>query len=308
MTMHNRFLTFLSAVLFPIMLFAAKPAKDTRVYAVKDGQELKMDIYALPSETKKEQPCLMFVFGGGFKEGSRDAADYIDYFTYFAEKGFVVVSIDYRLGMKDAPAPGIFNTQPLRNAIAMAVSDLYSATDYVLRNAQELNVDSTRIIISGSSAGAITVLQADYEERDHKPSADVLPEKFHYAGVISFAGGIFSTEGVPSYTRAPAPTLFFHGSADKLVPYDKTRFFRLGMFGSFSLAARFREKGYPYLFYSMEGMGHEVAGYPMKEFLPEIEQFIVDFVFDRKQWLVDVRFKDKLRRSDKTVTPKNYYN
>lgn len=201
MTMHKRLLVFFSAILLPIVLFAAKPAKDTRVYAVKDGQELKMDIYTLPSETKMEQPCLMFVFGGGFKEGSRDAAEYTDYFTYFAERGFVVVSIDYRLGMKDAPAPGIFNTQPLRNAIAMAVSDLYSATDYVLRNAQELNIDSTRIIISGSSAGAITVLQADYEERDYKPSADVLPEKFHYAGVISFAGGIFSTEGVPSYTR-----------------------------------------------------------------------------------------------------------
>lgn len=308
MTMHKGSLVFFSVVLFPMLLFAAKPTKDTRVYAVKDGQELKMDIYTSPFETKMKQPCLMFVFGGGFKEGSRDASDYADYFAYFAERGFIVVSIDYRLGMKDVPAPGIFNTQPLRNAIAMAVTDLYSATNYVLQNARELNVDSTRIIISGSSAGAITVLQADYEERDNKPSANVLPEKFRYAGVISFAGGIFSTEGVPSYTQAPAPTLFFHGSADKLVPYDKTRFFRIGMFGSFSLAARFREKGYPYLFYSMEGMGHEVAGYPMKEFLPEIEQFIVDFVFDRKQWLVDIRFKDKLRRPGKTVTPKSYYN
>lgn len=106
MTMHKRLLVFFSAILLPIVLFAAKPAKDTRVYAVKDGQELKMDIYTLPSETKMEQPCLMFVFGGGFKEGSRDAAEYTDYFTYFAERGFVVVSIDYRLGMKDAPAPG----------------------------------------------------------------------------------------------------------------------------------------------------------------------------------------------------------
>jgi len=298
----------IGVLLLPLFLFAAKPQKDTRVYAVKDGQELKLDMYVLPSETKKDNPCLMFVFGGGFKEGSRDDAAYADYFTYFAEKGFVVVSIDYRLGMKDAPTPGIFNTKPLRNAIAMAVADLYSATDYVLQNARELNIDTARIIISGSSAGAITVLQGDYEKRDNKPSANVLPEKFRYAGVISFAGGIFSTEGVPSYTQAPAPTLFFHGSADKLVPYDKTRFFRIGMFGSKSLAKRFREKGYPYMFYSMEGLGHEVAGYPMKEFLPEIERFIIDFVFDRKQWLVDIRFKDKLRRPGKTVTPKSYYD
>ena len=62
------------------------------------------------------------------------------------------------------------------------------------------------------------------------------------------------------------------------------------------------------MFYSMEGLGHEVAGYPMKEFLPEIERFIIDFVFDRKQWLVDIRFKDKLRRPGKTVTPKSYYD
>ena len=306
--MFRKLLLSIGALLISLFLFAAKPQKDTQVYAVKDGQELKLDIYAFPSEVKESKPCLIFVFGGGFKEGSRDAADYTDYFTYFAEKGFAVVSIDYRLGMKDAPPPGIFNTKPLRNAIAMAVADLYSATNYLLQNAETLNIDTSRIIISGSSAGAITVLQADYEARDHKPSADVLPEKFHFAGVISFAGGIFSTEGVPSYTQAPAPTLFFHGSADKLVPYDKTRFFRIGMFGSKSLAKRFREKGYPYLFYSMEGLGHEVAGFPMKEFLPEIEQFIVDFVINRKQWLVDIRFKDKLRRPEKTVTPKSYYD
>lgn len=302
-------------ILLPILplfltftLFSQTVQKETRLYAEKAGNELKMDIYRSDVATLQPQPCLIFVFGGGFKEGSRDAKLYHPYFNFFAEKGFTVVSIDYRLGMKDQKAPGIFNNKPIWNAIAVAVEDLYSATNYLLENAEALSIDPSRIIISGSSAGAITVLQADYESRDNHPSANLLPDNFHYAGVISFAGAIFSTEGTPSYTQPPAPTLFFHGSADKLVPYNKTRFFKLGMFGSKPLAKKFKSEQYPYLFYSIEDIGHEVSEYPMQEFLPEIEQFINDWVLNGKQWMTDTNIKDLLRKSDSSTTPGNYYN
>ncbi len=300
--------------LLPFLFFLAfalvgQPiTKETRLYAEKAGEKLWMDIYRKDSPAAQPQPCLLFVFGGGFKDGARDAALYRPYFHYFAERGFTVVSIDYRLGMKGQKSPGIFNNKPIRNAIAMAVDDLYAATLHLLENAAALHIDTSRIIISGSSAGAITVLQADYEERDNRPSSRLLPAAFRYAGVISFSGAIFSTEGVPSYSRLPAPTLFFHGSADKLVPYNNTRFFRLGMFGSKALAKRFRHKQYPYMFYSMEDIGHEVSEYPMQEFLPEIERFITDYVFDRKQWMTDIFYKDLLRKSDTSSTPGNYYN
>lgn len=291
-----------------VTLFGQTVGKETRLYAEKESEELKMDIYKSDSVTQQPQPCLIFVFGGGFKNGTRDAELYQPFFHYFAEKGFTIAAIDYRLGMKDQKAPGIFNTKPIRNAIAKAVDDLYSATGYLLDNAEELDIDPSLIIISGSSAGAITVLQADYEKRNSHPSAAMLPDNFRYAGVISFAGAIFSTEGVPSYAQPPAPTLFFHGSADKLVPYDKTRFFNIGMFGSKPLAKKFRDERYPYLFYSMEDIGHEVSEYPMQEFLPEIDRFITDWVFDRKQWMKDIRFKDKLRKSDTSTNPGNYYD
>ena len=291
-----------------LALFGQTIQKETYLYAEKAGEELKMDIYRSNVVTLQPQPCLMFVFGGGFKEGTRDAKLYQPYFNYFAEKGFTVVSIDYRLGMKDQKAPGIFNNKPIRNAIAMAVEDLYSATNYLLENAEALSINPSRIIISGSSAGAVTVLQADYESRDNRPSADLLPDNFHYAGVIAFAGAIFSTEGTPSYTKPPAPTLFFHGSADKLVPYNKTRFFKLGMFGSKPLAKKFRSERYPYMFYSMEDIGHEVSEYPIQEFLPEIEQFINDWIFNNQQWMIDINLKDLLRKSDTSTTPGNYYD
>ncbi|MDR2816103.1 MAG: alpha/beta hydrolase [Proteiniphilum sp.] len=302
-------------ILLPLVLFflaitlsGQTVRKETRLYAVKAGEELKMDIYKSGSASPQPQPCLLFVFGGGFKEGIRDKDIYIPFFNYFADRGFTVVSIDYRLGMKGQKAPGVFNNKPLRNAIALAVADLYSASNYLLENAKELYIDPSRIIISGSSAGAVTVLQADYEERDNHPSADTLPEDFRYAGVISFAGAIFSTEGTPSYTQPPAPTLFFHGSADKLVPYNKVRFFNLGMFGSKPLAEKFRSERYPYIFFSMEDVGHEVSEYPMREFLPEIERFISGCVLGGKQWMTDIYFKDMHRKSDASTTPDSYYN
>ena len=218
------------------------------------------------------------------------------------------VSIDYRLGMVNQKAPGIFNQKPIKNAVGMAVSDLLSATNYLLLHAQELNIDPAKIIASGSSAGAITVLQADYEINDKRIKTSLLPQEFRYAGIIALAGAIFSNEGLPTYTTRPAPTLFFHGSSDKLVVYNKVQFFNQGLFGSKSLVKRFKSEGYPYIFYSMEKIGHDVSEYPMQEFLPEIYQFIVDLVFESKQWMIDINFNDKLRKPDRSMTPNNFYD
>ncbi len=304
----NKIKIFIISIFFFIpLLLSAEIEKSTHIYAVKDREELKMDIYSSDSFFSTKQPCLIFIFGGGFKEGNRDAKDYVTYFEYFAERGFKVASIDYRLGMKDQKVPGVFNHKPLRNAIALAVEDLYSATDYLLKNSDKLNIDTDKIIISGSSAGALTVLQADYEKRNQKESASLLPQSFQYAGVISFAGAIFSNEGTPSYKIKPAPTLFFHGSGDNLVPYKQIRLFSLGMFGSKSLAKQFRKQGYPYIFYSMEDIGHEVAIYPMKEYLSEIEHFIQELVLNKKQWMVDINLKDKLRKPELKMNPRDYY-
>ncbi len=300
----NTLFKILIAWLLPLFVFAETPTKQTFVFANRESQELKMDVYNSHNDSSSissGQPCLLFVFGGGFKEGSRDDMLYRDYFNYFANKGFTVVSIDYRLGMKDQKAPSMFNYKPMEKSIALAVEDLYMATDYLLKNSHELNIDTTQIIISGSSAGAITVLQADYEKRNNFTSTSVLSQSFQYGGVISFAGSIFSHKGTPSYNIPPAPTLLFHGSADKLVPYNNTRFFHIGMFGSNTLAKQFRKNEYPYLFYSMEGNGHDVSEYPM------IEQFITDYVFNKKQLLIDINFRDKSRIPKQSDSPSDYY-
>lgn len=274
-----------------ILLKDKKSHVDTKTFLQTDSALLKLDIYYQGQITEKK-PTLLFVFGGGFVLGRRDSKLYEPYFNTLIEHGFKVVSVDYRLGLKGKKFPTPFNTSNLRSAIDTATADVYRATDYLLKNAKTLGIDTGMIIISGSSAGAITALHADYNKRNATPLSAKLPANFQYKGVISFAGAILSYQGAPKYTIAPAPTMFFHGTADKLVPYNKVRLFNRGFFGSKYLAQRFRKNNYPYYFQYVQDMGHEIAGSPMAENLPDILWFIENYIVKHKRYFMEVDFKD----------------
>jgi len=247
--------------------------KSTLAFAERDST-LYLDFYQKKGDTAV-RPCVIFVFGGGFAVGNRDASAYHSYFKNLVNRGLKVASIDYRLGLAGIyDEIGIFNTKPLGTAIDMAVADLYAATAYLLSESDALGVAPTRFIVSGSSAGAITSLHADwYLKNKHKLSA-ILPENFRYAGVISFAGAIFSTTGKPRYPSPPTPTLFFHGTEDKTVPYSKRRLLHKGFFGSAVLAKDFLKAGYPFFLVTEREGSHRVAVSAMDERLDEILQFI----------------------------------
>ena len=84
----------------------------------------------------------------------------------------------------------------------------------------------------------------------------------------------------------------FHGTADKIVPYNKTRFFNKGLFGSSWIAGAFKKKNYTYYIYREVGLGHEVAALPMVESLPVIFDFIDWCVINKKSYQMDMTFKD----------------
>ena len=93
--------------------------------------------------------------------------------------------IDYRLGLKGVDLSGFKIVKALDRAIQIAVEDLFSATAYLIENAQKFSISPDKIILCGSSAGAITVLQGDYELCNRTDIAQVLPGNFHYAGVCA---------------------------------------------------------------------------------------------------------------------------
>jgi dipeptidyl aminopeptidase/acylaminoacyl peptidase len=224
-----------------------------------------MDVYnpAKGSETTimgKEKPAIIFMFGGGFIRGSRDDRSYNSWFKMLTDNGYRVISIDYRLGLKGSTKVGIAQVNILDDAIHMAVEDLFSATNFILENADQFGIKADNLVISGSSAGAITAMQAEYEIANGTSWASVLPEGFNYAGVMSFSGAILSRKGPVKYETAPCPTLMLHGTADKLVPYKQIAFFNLGFYGGGKLVQRFQKYGYDYNMFHFIDYGHEIAG------------------------------------------------
>ncbi|MCR4965092.1 MAG: alpha/beta hydrolase [Bacteroidales bacterium] len=269
------------------------PVSRTETFVTRDTQALKLAIF-LPEKQNEQHACVIYAHGGGFIGGSRydEAIPYIA--PYFLREGFILISIDYRHAMANQNSYGVISgMKNYQRAIEYAAEDLLEATSYVIKNLLTMGsytINPNYIITCGSSAGAITVLQADYYLHNEAPFQVNLPDTFNYAGVLSFSGGIFSKHGKIKYEKGnPAPTLLCHGMDDNLVPYNKIQFFNIGMFGSNALAKRFEKYDYPYHVRRYENLGHEVAARHAYE--PDlIMKFIQDFVFDHKFLQIDERY------------------
>ena len=267
--------------------------KNTYTFAEKDGQELKLDVY-MPEDSLNEHPCIVFAFGGGFKMGARDEASYQKFLTEMAENGIVGVSIDYRLGLKDKKIKNLIQlAKILENSVNMAVEDMASAVEFVLKNAADLKVNPKQIMLSGSSAGAITALQTDYYLCNAKIKN--LQEDFRFAGVLSFAGAVASFGEKLEYKKQPAPVLFMHGTKDGLVAYDKKVVLKRGMYGSNYLIENIWVKNnWPYMALRFRNFGHEVAMIGFKENVPTILEFIDKFVLNsNKIYVTDVTIAEQ---------------
>lgn len=267
------------------LLHAQAIERHVHHYATHDAIELYLDRYQSSTPSAEPRPCIIFAFGGGFVRGARDVEFYNTFFTRMAKEGIVVLSIDYRLGLKELPEGlnivGMIGA--LNNAVHIAIEDIYAATNFAIANAQEWNIDTSKIMLSGSSAGAIASLQAEWERCNGYEIAKVLPEGFRYAGVISCAGALFSTDGKPRYKDTPAPMLLFHGTSDSNVPYDSASVLGVGFYGSKYIARQLDKLESPYWFYSVEYADHSLAGTPLIDKCDIMLQFINDFVLRSEQ-------------------------
>lgn len=286
--------TLVALLLAVVATSAQEVVRTTHHYATNDGIELLLDRYDTTIPCDNNRPCMIFAFGGGFKQGSRDNEMYISYLERLATEGIVAISIDYRLGLKLYPPTGgkISMVKALANAVNVAVEDLYSATNYVIANAEAWGIDPELIMISGSSAGAITVLQAEWLRCNGDQLAEVLPKDFRYAGVVSCAGAIFSTNGKPKFKHEAAPMLLFHGTSDSNVPYHKSSIAGIGFYGSKHIAKQLDKVLSPYYFYSAEYVTHTLAATPFIDQQDLILQFINDYVLRGRRLYIEAQIYD----------------
>jgi carboxylesterase type B len=168
---------------------------------------LKLDVYAPPSsDPVNKRPAIVWIHGGGFSGGDKTSPEIVDEAQSFAREGYVNFSINYRLepGGCSATAP----TSNCIKAIQEATADAQTAVEWVRSHASTYRVDPDRIATGGSSAGAITAAQLAYATSE-TPAAAV-------RAAVSLSGAnLLST-----VSAGDAPVLFFHGTADPLVPYQ----------------------------------------------------------------------------------------
>ena len=282
---------FFFALLCPdahAVVFDLQPAGEY-LFAKRDTCDLFRTVYAPDKTTAK--PSISFTFGGGFVEGDRNARAYLPWFKRYTEEGYRIITIDYRLGMKGAGKPGVGSIEAIYNAIEMGVEDLFSATSFIIDNAEALGVDPSKLVLSGSSAGAIIALQAEWHLSNRSGLASRLPEDFRFAGVMAFAGAILSREGKIRFAKQPCPVLFFHGTEDKIVNYNKITFFKNRFEGSRALAAIFAKNSYNYNIYRYDGNQHEIASSFMRNF-PEQLRFLEQNVIKGERRIVDATVSD----------------
>ncbi len=263
-----------------------KVLMETEIFAVKGADTLRLDRYFLPGMEQEDSPVVVFVFGGGFRFGERYSEMFVPYFEFLARHGCTVASIDYRtmlgrITFDGRPSPVDF-MNILQSAIDTAVVDLYDATRYIAQQREAWGIDPEKIVISGSSAGAITVLQAEYYRCNSHSLAARLPEGFRYAGVISFAGAISDKQKL-HWQTLPCPVMLFHGNADGIVPFRKAHLpFLGGLWGSETIARNLESLDSPCHFYEIDNAGHEIASLPMTRNLYDIAAFLSRQVIDGK--------------------------
>lgn len=102
-------------------------------------------------EGKTRAPLVMFVHGGGWKRGSKDNAGSRALPGHMLAQGYAYVSINYRL----VPAA----------TVEQQAADVAAALAHLLKRADSLGIDRSRVVLTGHSAGAHLVALVGTDER-----------------------------------------------------------------------------------------------------------------------------------------------
>jgi carboxylesterase type B len=177
--------------------------------------DLKLDIYEPDGDTNTKRPAIVWVHGGGFSGGDKTSGEIVFEATEMAKKGYFNVSINYRLYGPGCSAGG-GNFVGCVQAIHDAQHDAQAAVRFLRKNAATYKIDTDRIAMGGTSAGAITALNVGANSDD--PGASGNPG-FSSAikGAVSLSGA--KIIGDPQ-SAGDAASLQFHGTNDPLVPYQ----------------------------------------------------------------------------------------
>lgn len=188
-----------------------------------DSADLLLDLYQAKADTAQARAALIYIHGGSFTDGGKAEGNTPDVCKSLARRGYVVASVNYRLGIEEP----LTQAHQLE-ALYRAVQDARTALRFARAQAEAARIDPDRIILGGSSAGAITAVHAACWDSDELDGIDIARwgglDAGSLPGFSSEAAGVYSIAGALgdlSWMEADDPPLIcIHSRQDAVVPYD----------------------------------------------------------------------------------------
>jgi len=238
------------------------------------SQDLTLDIYRPIGDASTSRALIMMAHGGSFLTGSKTGPDVVGFCVSMAKMGYVVASINYRLGFPitnmqaGATAAVMRGTQDMKAAIRFFRKD-------VAENNNQYGIDPNEIYAAGVSAGGFIALHLAYLDQESE-----LPS-FLDMNATGVQGGLDGQSGNPGYSSnvkaivnicgaigdtawiqpGDEPACHFHGTNDNTVPYGSAMLSVLGIpvtdvDGSYSINEKMNQIGLEHCFEIHEGQDH----------------------------------------------------
>lgn len=262
--------------------------KGCEVEIYKTVDDTKLNIYIFKPakhEGNESRTAIVFFFGGGWNGGTPQQFE--QHCRYFASRGMIAMTADYRVLSRNGTKADA------------CVMDGKSAIRWVRTNARKLGVDPDRIVAGGGSAGGHVAACTATIDGMAQPGEDTLVSSkpnglalFNPATVIAPIPGIQLMDadklasirqrtGVEPEKLSPfhqlkkglPPTILFHGTADKTVPFKTAELF----------IEKAKANGDPAQLASYEGQGHGFFNFGRKDneyylkTVKQLDEFLVAY-------------------------------
>jgi len=235
--------------------------------------DLKLDVYK-PANITKKKPAIVLIHGGGFVSGDKSDVNIVNLCNYFASRGWVAFSINYRLLGNKGTVPSEWvqyaqNNIPLANqsqflAMYPAHRDAKAALRWLIANADQYNIDTNYITVGGGSAGAImattvgitnTIDFTNEISLINDPTlatTNLNSNNYTIKTIVDFWGSgvaVTTNNTIYGYNRfdpTDAPIMIAHGTLDPTVQYSE----------ALALRDNYIATGANYVLYTLENRGH----------------------------------------------------
>jgi para-nitrobenzyl esterase len=240
-----------------------------------DSTQLFLDLYFPYEDTASKRPMVVLAHGGSFVQGNRKSTDMVAICKALASRGYVVASIQYRLGV--SLSSGNTLEKEFQQAVWRGAQDGRAAIRFLRKHIAEGNawkLDDNHFYSGGVSAGGVLALQAECLDLPSEVASINLDTialggiegnsgnagyNWRVKGIVNLCGALGNVSWINNNTNISL--CHMHGDLDRTVPY-KTDYFKFLnspvalLQGSFSVDSAAKMQGMNSRLYTFNGADH----------------------------------------------------